>query len=149
MRSEQICTATRNACIWRFLAAGDDREVLIAGDARRTRSRDEDAQSSDGSNGSRHKRSRIERVVSVGTVLRCVDTHPDGDGNLDDAVGELPSTVHEMTEGLGARQICCPTYRALLPVFAELHCSVPVLVRFYLNVQNCIVLNTYVLAFEM
>ena len=66
----------------------------------RTRSREEEADSSDGSNGSkRQKRSRIERVVSLGTVLRCVDTHTDEEGNLDDAVGEIPATVHEMTEG--------------------------------------------------
>ena len=45
------------------------------------------------------KRSRMERVVSLGTVLRCVDTRSDCNGSLDDAVGERPPTVHEMTEG--------------------------------------------------
>lgn len=68
--------------------------------AGRTRSREEEAVSSDDSNGSkRQKRSRMERVVSMGTVLQCVETHTDRQDNLDDAVGEIPATVHEMTEG--------------------------------------------------
>lgn len=74
-----------------------------AGHAGRTRSREEEAVSSDDSNGSkRQKRNRMERVVSMGTVLRCVETHTDRQDNLDDAVGEIPATVHEMTEGAAA-----------------------------------------------
>lgn len=76
-------------------------DKLVCHVAGRTRSREEEeADSSDGSNGSKRvKRSRMERVVSLGTVLRCVDTRSDCNGSLDDAVGERPPTVHEMTEG--------------------------------------------------
>lgn len=75
--------------------------------AGRTRSREEEADSSDGSNGSkRQKRSKMERVVSLGTVLRCVDTHTDREGTLDEAVGERPATVHEMTEGQPCSSSC-------------------------------------------
>ena len=76
-----------------------DQQLHLAGNTRRTRSRDEEAESSDGSNGSKHKRSRMERVVSIGTALRCVDRETERNGSFDDAVGELPATVHEMTEG--------------------------------------------------
>lgn len=41
----------------------------------------------------------LERVVSMGTVLHCVDTRADREGPFDAAVGQRPSTVHEVTAG--------------------------------------------------
>ncbi len=41
----------------------------------------------------------LERVVSMSTVLRCVDTRADKEGSFDAAVGQRPATVHEVTEG--------------------------------------------------
>ena len=41
----------------------------------------------------------LERVLSVGTVLQCVDKRCDRDGPFDAAVGQRPATVHEVTEG--------------------------------------------------
>ena len=41
----------------------------------------------------------LERVVSLSTVLQCVDTRADKEGSFDAAVGQRPATVHEVTEG--------------------------------------------------
>ena len=41
----------------------------------------------------------LERVLSVGTVLQCVDKRCDRDCPFDAAVGQRPATVHEVTEG--------------------------------------------------
>ena len=43
--------------------------------------------------------SGLERVVSLGTVLQCVDTRADKEGSFDAAVGQPPATVHEVTQG--------------------------------------------------
>ncbi len=44
--------------------------------------------------------SGLERLVSLGTVLQCVDTKNDREGSFDSAVGQRPATVHEVTAGL-------------------------------------------------
>lgn len=41
----------------------------------------------------------LDRVVSLGTVLQCVDTRDDKQGSFDAAVGQLPATVLEVTQG--------------------------------------------------
>ena len=48
----------------------------------------------------------LERVVSLSTVLRCVDTRADKEGSFDAAVGQRPATVHEVTEGTAFRVAC-------------------------------------------
>ena len=49
--------------------------------------------------------SGLERVVSLGTVLRCVDTRSDKEGSFDAAVGQQPATVHEVTAGKSPRAV--------------------------------------------
>ena len=44
--------------------------------------------------------SGLERVVSVGTVLRCVDRRSDKEESFDSAIGQQPATVHEVTAGI-------------------------------------------------
>lgn len=53
----------------------------------------------------------LERVLSVGTVLQCVDRRCDREGPFDAAVGQRPPTVHEVTQGDCGLQIytnLCP-----------------------------------------
>ena len=69
-----------------------------AGGAKRSLQQSEaDSPAAESRSGKRLK--SLERVLSLGTVLQCVDHRCDGEGSFDAAVGQRPATVHEVTEG--------------------------------------------------
>ena len=59
----------------------------------------------------------LERVLSVGTVLQCVDSQCDKEGPFDAAVGQMPATVHEVTEGINCHQFVLPPVPSVQVLF--------------------------------
>ncbi len=61
----------------------------------------------------------LERVVSMSTVLRCVDTRADKEGSFDAAVGQRPATVHEVTEGTPFHVVACHNAASVWPLHSQ------------------------------
>lgn len=81
-----------------------DKSCESAGTAKRSRPQNSGVDSPAVAKTSKRQRGAcgLERVVSLSTVLRCVDTRADKEGSFDAAVGQRPATVHEVTEGFHA-----------------------------------------------
>ncbi|KAA6418061.1 MAG: hypothetical protein FRX49_11978 [Trebouxia sp. A1-2] len=79
-----------------------DKSCESAGTAKRSRPQNNGADSPAVAESSKRQKGLcgLERVVSLSTVLRCVDTRADKEGSFDAAVGQRSATVHEVTEGL-------------------------------------------------
>lgn len=87
--------------------------AFSSGTAKRSRPQDNGVDSPAVAESSKRQKGScgLERVVSLSTVLQCVDTRADKEGSFDAAVGQRPATVHEVTEGtpfhVFRRKECC------------------------------------------
>ncbi|KAL0025629.1 hypothetical protein WJX79_010618 [Trebouxia sp. C0005] len=88
--------------IVREVSNDSDKSCESAGTAKRSRPQNNGADSPAVAESSKRQKGLcgLERVVSLSTVLRCVDTRADKEGSFDAAVGQRSATVHEVTEGL-------------------------------------------------
>ncbi|KAL0045119.1 hypothetical protein WJX82_008943 [Trebouxia sp. C0006] len=87
-------------------SADSDKSCESAGTAKRSRPQNNGVDSPAVAETSKRQKGScgLERVVSMSTVLRCVDTRADKEGSFDAAVGQRPATVHEVTEGVSGMQ---------------------------------------------